>query len=65
MVSRHIVVDPEKITVKMNRGRHVSTLEIDIEIQVPEIVVRSLRHNPRQRHPLDGAQKETQCGEGP
>ena len=39
VVSRHIVVDPEKITVKMNRGRHVSTLEIDIE--VPSGVRRS------------------------
>ncbi|MGY4431204.1 cell division topological specificity factor [Bradyrhizobium sp. F1.13.1] len=40
VVSRHIVVDPEKIIVKMNRGGHVSTLEVDIE--VPNRVERSV-----------------------
>jgi cell division topological specificity factor len=33
------VVDPEKVTVKMDRSKHVSTLEVDIE--VPEGVQRS------------------------
>ena len=40
LVSRHIVVDPEKITVTMNRGKHVSTLEVDIE--VPNRIERSV-----------------------
>jgi len=32
VVSRHIVLDPEKIIVRMDRGTHVSTLEVDIEV---------------------------------
>jgi cell division topological specificity factor len=32
VVSRHIVLDPEKVIVKMDRGKHVSTLEVDIEV---------------------------------
>ena len=40
VVSRHIVLDPEKVTVKMDRGKHVSTLEVDIE--VPNGVERSV-----------------------
>jgi len=32
VVSRHVTIDPEKITVKMDRGGDVSTLEIDIEV---------------------------------
>ena len=39
VVSRHIVLDPERIIVKMDRGKHVSTLEVDIE--VPTGVERS------------------------
>jgi cell division topological specificity factor len=31
-VSRHIVLDPEKVIVRMDRGKHVSTLEVDIEV---------------------------------
>jgi cell division topological specificity factor len=31
-VSRHITLDPEKVTVRMDRGNHVSTLEVDIEV---------------------------------
>ena len=40
VVSRHIVLDPERIIVKMDRGKHVSTLEVDIE--VPNDVARSV-----------------------
>ena len=40
VVSRHIVLDPEKIIVRMDRGTHVSTLEVDIE--VPNGVARSV-----------------------
>ena len=32
LVSRHIVLDPEKVIVKMNRSKHVSTLAVDIEV---------------------------------
>ena len=31
-VSRHITLDPDKVIVKMDRGPHVSTLEVDIEV---------------------------------
>jgi cell division topological specificity factor len=31
-VSRHVMLDPEKVVVRMDRGNHVSTLEIDIEV---------------------------------
>jgi cell division topological specificity factor len=40
VVSRHVVLDPEKVTVKMDRGKHVSTLEVDIEL--PNRVERSV-----------------------
>lgn len=39
-VSRHVVLDPEKVIVKMERGKHVSTLEVDIE--VPNGFARSI-----------------------
>ena len=32
VVSRHVVLDPEKVIVRMDRGKHVSTLEVDIEV---------------------------------
>jgi cell division topological specificity factor len=32
VVSRHIALDPEKVVVRMDRGKSVSTLEVDIEI---------------------------------
>jgi len=32
VVSRHIVLDPEKVIVRMDRNKHVSTLEVDIEV---------------------------------
>ena len=31
-VSRHVTIDPEKVIVRMERGRQVSTLEVDIEV---------------------------------
>ena len=39
-VSRHVVLDPEKVVVRMDRGKHVSTLEVDIE--VPNGLERSI-----------------------
>jgi len=32
VVSRHVALDPDKVIVKMERGKHVSTLEVDVEL---------------------------------
>jgi cell division topological specificity factor len=32
VVSRHVVLDPDKVIVRMDRGKTVSTLEVDIEV---------------------------------
>lgn len=32
VISRHVTLDPDKVVVKMDRGKHVSTLEVDIEL---------------------------------
>src|SRR5690349_22865970 len=32
VVSRHVQLDPDKVTVKLDRGKNVSTLEVDIEV---------------------------------
>jgi cell division topological specificity factor len=32
VVSRHMSVDPDKVQVRMDRGKKVSTLEVDIEV---------------------------------
>jgi cell division topological specificity factor len=32
VVSRHVALDPDRITVRMERGSDVSTLEIDVEV---------------------------------
>ena len=32
VVSRHVVLDPEKVVVRLERGKTVSTLEVDIEV---------------------------------
>jgi cell division topological specificity factor len=32
VVSRHIQLDPDKVTIKLERGKTVSTLEVDIEV---------------------------------
>ena len=34
VVSRHIMLDLEKVIVRMNRSKHVSTLEVDIEVPI-------------------------------
>lgn len=39
-VSRHVELDPEKVTVRMDRGKSVSMLEVDIEL--PNSFDRSL-----------------------
>ena len=38
VVSRHVALDPENVIVRMERGRTVSTLEVDIELpNVPSL----------------------------
>jgi septum formation topological specificity factor MinE len=32
VIARHVLFEPDKIQIKMDRGKSVSTLEIDIEI---------------------------------
>ena len=32
VVSRHVVLDPDKVVVRLERGKTVSTLEVDIEV---------------------------------
>ena len=32
VVTRHIVLDPEKVIIRMDRSKHVPTLEFDIEV---------------------------------
>jgi cell division topological specificity factor len=32
VVSRHVALDPDKVIVRMDRGKNVSTLEVDIEL---------------------------------
>jgi cell division topological specificity factor len=39
-VSRHVTLDPDKVIVRMERGKNVSMLEVDIE--VPNGLERSL-----------------------
>ena len=36
VIAKHVKVDAEKVQVKMERGAAVSTLEVDIEIPMPE-----------------------------
>ena len=31
-VSKHVALDPDKVIFRMERGKHVSTLEVDIEL---------------------------------
>lgn len=34
VIAKHVEIDDEKVSVKMERGEHVTTLEVDIEIPV-------------------------------
>jgi cell division topological specificity factor len=31
-VSRHVALDPDKVIVRMERGKDISTLEVDVEL---------------------------------
>ena len=32
VIRRHLDIDPDKVQIKLDRGDHVSTLEIDVEV---------------------------------
>ncbi len=32
VIRRHLDIDPDKVQIKLDRGNHVSTLEIDVEV---------------------------------
>ncbi|KRR10434.1 cell division topological specificity factor [Bradyrhizobium jicamae] len=32
VISKHVALDPDKVIVKLDRGKTVSTLEVDIEV---------------------------------
>jgi cell division topological specificity factor len=32
VLSRHVALDPDKVIVRMERGKNVSTLEVDVEL---------------------------------
>ena len=34
VIAKHVEIDDERVSVKMERGEHVPTLEVDIEIPV-------------------------------
>ena len=40
VIARHIPIDQDKVVVKLDRGRQVSTLEIDIEMP-DEVLTKS------------------------
>ena len=35
VIGRHVAIDPDKVQIKMDRGKSVSTLAVDIEIPEP------------------------------
>jgi cell division topological specificity factor len=47
VISRHLAFDPDKVQIKMDRGKSVSTLALDIEIpnvgQIASLVPRNSR----------------------
>jgi cell division topological specificity factor len=32
VIAKHVAIDPEKVNVKLERGDHVSTLEVNVEM---------------------------------
>jgi cell division topological specificity factor len=45
-IARHIEFDPEKLSVKMDRGGAISTLEIEVEIPCDKIAAGASRIGP-------------------
>ena len=44
MVAKHVAVEPDKVQVRIERGKSVSLLEIDIEI--PGLIGQSIAPRP-------------------
>jgi cell division topological specificity factor len=42
-IGRHVDIDPDKVTVKMDRATGFSTLEIDVEIPCDKVALAALR----------------------
>jgi cell division topological specificity factor len=42
-IGRHVEIDPEKLTVKMDRAAGYSTLEIDVEIPCDKVALAAER----------------------
>ena len=51
LISRHVSFDPDKVQIKMDRGKSVSTLAVDIEIPnthgAPGVASQSRRTRPK------------------
>jgi cell division topological specificity factor len=45
-IARHIEIDPEKLSVKIDRAADFSTLEIDVEIPVDKLTTAGSRSAP-------------------
>ena len=37
VIRRHMEIDPDRVQIKLDRGDHVSTLEIDIEVPLARV----------------------------
>jgi cell division topological specificity factor len=46
VITKHIVVDRDKVQVKLDRGEAFSTLEIDIEMPPPDKLIRATAARP-------------------
>ncbi len=47
VIGRHVAIDPDKVQIKMDRGKSVSTLAVDIEIRNREQMAgAAARFNP-------------------
>lgn len=49
LVSRHVSFDPDKVQIKLDRGKSVSTLAVDIEIPNPFDTAQAGRNAPPTR----------------
>ena len=62
VIGRHVAFDPDKVEIKMERGKSVSTLAVDIEIPHGRRVasaaaqLRRLRFEPRAAAPAAASQ---------
>ncbi len=47
VIGRHVSIDPDKVQIKMDRGKSVSTLAVDIEIlNRDQVLGVAARHSP-------------------